>query len=1564
MSFGGVNTFQQYSTDFGLGHNGVRISFSYFDGFPEPSLLNSLASNDLKLVFKSLLKRDETTKEKALNDLVKLVERCSENKKLFESDIFFLCWTQVYPKLLVSESKAIRVSSHLVTSKLVKLLNKKISKFLKDVMPLLLLGSCDPDSSVSKTCGTFINEIFDFNKSKVDVLWSVFQEDILKVADELIVKENKETISDERFVGKEDSHLRFNRLMTSAVQLLNKLVASRSSDLEKNEELLHNILSSEEIWQLLSFKDLHSLRSYEAALVLQKTLCKDGYLRKRRDVLKVCTKRLLESLSQVNSKNILKVSHLTGPVLDNLRALDCLRKDGKIWTYDKSAKKRLLHFISIASKNAHPGFFDSLYKLYEETSSHKLLDEQSEWLPLWRGSNASFIDKPYLGRFGPELLGELWTNYRKFISSSAISGAKKVAQEDALAVLRSGKRLSELPSLKLALVDFLDSELLETEIKKALVENGKEARVLLDNLALLLCEGQGNETALHSIAGVMLDMMSTNQDGFGTKEQNILETYAYFIKENVSFLSNEITRFVFEVPTWLDNETYESLSLFIADYSQSLIAQNDSDFVKVMEDFLIAATSIDIPKKLIIRTLNLLSKEISKRVLSSTEIQGFVQNYTDTYCYNDEGELFKGCLVNERNIVQLYERSSKNGHADSFVNHLSDLNQTTLKYLMAESSFLSHQLFDRNSEATNRIYGLIKPLLANNDAITRNLSSAIVSYAKTRPRGAANGSLLEIAEELVTLAGQDIHVLLPSNLEREFSEAVSFVDHRLALVSSLKLNTHLLDLSQDELDLSKVEQLIKYGIFLDTLVRRLSAGLDDELCIFLTMICELAEDFNCLSEIPQEEFSNIRHGLLSEKWSAFSFEDAIDVACSNDSNGEAPHSLLSQLVADSPLTAVTYYRLRIFHKILQNKIDSTSQTTFARKYPVIEKFVTSTIRVKEKSQHRYLVAGIILSASETFSNTDLFAKLRNVLASECIGVKEGELLHKTYKNIILLSNLLGSRESVESPSPIATQRLNMMLSSLSQWLESDLAYEPEFSKIRLALLILCAHLVRMAFVMEVPNTSLSELSIKLLNDSLAMCLLDDTQHLHELRLYSLLLHEELLKGNRDYSTGMDSEEMLSGLIELSLVDFAGEKNNQVSSVFYRTLYRVLANYPAKQTVRFYPEFLSSFLSSEKCHNINRARMLFGELRRLTVERQKDAFLEFEFEKQKNRKATPDGQADEAIGDEPVVNDKLQLPPQLIDKLCADIPEDYLENENKCAFLKYLWYWDLAFCFFSDASYDLRQKFIEQLRGRDLVTLLFDFISEQIDMQETKFWSAAGSEAILEYCVQDNDFSPYDEDLYPECKKLLGHSLYNLFLHVGSLTSSWWLNIKDRTLQTKIDKFVSTFISPILIAKELDDVAEKTKKLESNDSALTIKINKVTNEVKASYLIDEQKLELSFKLPTNYPLTNVQVIGVSRVGISEQKWKQWIMSTQRVITGMNGSVVDSLDLFSNNVNLQFSGFEECAICYSILHVVDRKLPTKTCPTCNNKFHGACLYKWFRSSGNNTCPLCRSEIPFRR
>jgi E3 ubiquitin-protein ligase DOA10 len=42
----------------------------------------------------------------------------------------------------------------------------------------------------------------------------------------------------------------------------------------------------------------------------------------------------------------------------------------------------------------------------------------------------------------------------------------------------------------------------------------------------------------------------------------------------------------------------------------------------------------------------------------------------------------------------------------------------------------------------------------------------------------------------------------------------------------------------------------------------------------------------------------------------------------------------------------------------------------------------------------------------------------------------------------------------------------------------------------------------------------------------------------------------------------------------------------------------------------------------------------------------------------------------------------------------------------------------------------------------------------------------------------------------------------------------------------------------------------------------------------------------------------------------------------------------------------------------LHGSSHQLPKLACRTCKKKFHSACLYKWFSTSNNSTCPLCRN------
>jgi hypothetical protein len=141
--------------------------------------------------------------------------------------------------------------------------------------------------------------------------------------------------------------------------------------------------------------------------------------------------------------------------------------------------------------------------------------------------------------------------------------------------------------------------------------------------------------------------------------------------------------------------------------------------------------------------------------------------------------------------------------------------------------------------------------------------------------------------------------------------------------------------------------------------------------------------------------------------------------------------------------------------------------------------------------------------------------------------------------------------------------------------------------------------------------------------------------------------------------------------------------------------------------------------------------------------------------------------------------------------------------------------------------------------------------------------------------------------------------------------------------------------------------------------LSTKIAKTKTEIFVSYEIDDSSLDISLKFPTNYPLKQIEIEAGKVLGVAENKWRSWLLSTTTLLVSQNGTVLDGLKLFQRNVSLHFEGVEECAICYSIIGVLDSTLPSKACKNCKHKFHSACLFKWFKTSHQSTCPLCRQN-----
>ncbi|KAF9124202.1 hypothetical protein BGW39_008391 [Mortierella sp. 14UC] len=321
-------------------------------------------------------------------------------------------------------------------------------------------------------------------------------------------------------------------------------------------------------------------------------------------------------------------------------------------------------------------------------------------------------------------------------------------------------------------------------------------------------------------------------------------------------------------------------------------------------------------------------------------------------------------------------------------------------------------------------------------------------------------------------------------------------------------------------------------------------------------------------------------------------------------------------------------------------------------------------------------------------------------------------------------------------------------------------------------------------------------------------------------------------------------------------------------------------------------------------------------------------------------------------------------------------------------LGYLLAWKLAFAIFENTTYTVKSRLVEQLRTSSTMNEFLPYLFHLLgihsasslvnDSSSANQTASASNDA---QAVQLFDLSRWDITEYqvmgfdlssPEIGFPLfaGHLYYTCLANVPSLVRIWWTECKLRQLSIAVESLTERYFSPLLIVRELNSLAKAQQAPAQGGNAaaaaalsgvtddlneLQIKTSKATSEVTASFQIDEATMEIVIRLPTNFPLRQVEVEGLQRVGVKEARWRAWLLAVAGVIAAQNGSLIDALSLFRRNVGLHFEGVEDCTICYSIVSLQDRSLPNKTCKTCKHRFHASCLYKWFRTWGVIVCEL---------
>ena len=1447
---------KQYEITGDLGYNGFPVSLNYITHLPD---ISTLYNPEVVVIFKSLMKRDPKTKEKALNDLLTV-------SAIDDSTI--IAWLQMYPKLALDNSRSVRLLSHQIQANFLKIVGgKTYSKYLKSSMPIWLMGMFDTDKSVSSIAYKTLLQSFQGDSSKLDKTWSIFEEQIINLIGTIVSIETLETLSDRRYTSESEMVSKYDRALVCGINMLSKLP----------DETIVPILEEESLWDHLSTclkEDNMDLVLFKNLLLLITNLSDENL----QLVYKLVSKKFIKI--KFKSNKISGSIIYSNVIIPFWQAIVRLTEFGinnnlkkNFWDLAGSkSSTRFYEYLKLGPCNLDPTYYSLIIKVFQDLQK-KLnvvdFNSQEEYDYV-----INLLLKQYSTTMGSLKAGALNCALKTLDLFTVESTA--LIDELILQVLRSLATI-RVQRDKTAIVHTLESNLssgtdnvfekLNKTVEKFIIDaNAIESpqksflSVYFDVLKQLGLQSQLDSLATH----VCTDLLDESDELNLEIPFFVIKLYLNHVTEPIT----EVTDLIVQLPAFVEEDFITPVLEVLNIAIEKNLLQNEEELIETVNDFYLKLTMVR-PDKIdyFIQNLGMTIDEkrfpdiyshltdISKEGMSKDQIEMIVKSTKDKdvllnviQSLDDEDAYLKFIeLVVQYNLLPIIIDLDISKLLHIAWNHLN------VEFLTVLREFKDNYLAS--------MIGFIKLGSLNDD---------FYKFIKTGP--------------------------LPiEQFKQRILDAISKIDiFTVAISNPLDLAVYLCNerATSPQLD----DFIPTIGKFLN--------HIDGQVDTLLLLIKEYLADYILLKDDVDEDVVDVLSSIqqkVSKHFESFKFGDLI-----NENNPTFQE--LWQFVEGNDIQA--FYAARIIKRAIEDSLEFESLASF-------ESFdINYTKLVKSPFKFVSMVAGF-----SKFLNSKKLNRIRNYVLSEILAVKKDEQIIADGIKWVSLSLVFFNTEFGTDVYPI--HKLTMVLSLINDWLDSSVAYDNEFIDLRVLISRFLGFIIQNQT--NIPD-NYYELANKVLENNFEIIQLEPNRldlNYYTLKFYILVMDKGVSK--------FDEE-----LIDI-FINFNATCRNQATILVEQTIARVLRESPIEmKIIQSKKDSIFKLFTDSKSVLVQRICTWY--LRQIILLEQQDFVVEYQLSK----------------------NDE---------EMQARIPEELIKIVNhtlghqEYEVFQYMWSWILILSYMEDITLKMKNEYIGQLLQNKELPILFDFVFEYLHVEDERLYIIDSGKP---QDTENNVIPNYDlietgksESSTHELKLLATYLYFKCAQLCGSQVQLWFQEIRDKQFKNIVEKFTVKFISPILVKDIKENVGKEIGKFQQNE--VNIKIG--TNQIKANIPVEEENISMRWSIPANYPLSNVAVEGPLCVGVKENQWKAWLLASQKIISLTNGSIAKSIELFCKNVNLHFSGFEDCAICYSILHQ-DSSLPSKTCTTCSNKFHAACLYKWFKSSGSSTCPLCRSTFNFRR
>lgn len=352
----------------GFGAPGGTGTLSYL---AEPPSFSAVSDPNVVVSLKNLLKKDSTTKTKALEELVLYVQAQPFEKDGGVEDAILDVWSEIYPRTAVDNARRVRELAHTLQFELIKSARRRAERHIPKIVGAWLAGLYDRDRGVARAASDGLSSLIN-TPEKVAAFWRKCQVQILDYAIDAI-RETQDTLSDERSTNKDDAEAKYLRVVAGSLSLVLSLLQRLSDEeIDKLSDKLDDFFAEETVWRAITFSDS----------AVRKTVC---------HLLITCLSRKLAYAETTSAKQAMVTGGLktsqAGSALDYVRALTRLSQAvPDLWTPSPKEKKpalsRLRHFIEKGSQGCPAKFWEHLDELISVLPEAQMtkLETASEFL--------------------------------------------------------------------------------------------------------------------------------------------------------------------------------------------------------------------------------------------------------------------------------------------------------------------------------------------------------------------------------------------------------------------------------------------------------------------------------------------------------------------------------------------------------------------------------------------------------------------------------------------------------------------------------------------------------------------------------------------------------------------------------------------------------------------------------------------------------------------------------------------------------------------------------------------------------------------------------------------------------------------------------------------------------------------------------------------------------------------------------------------------------------------------------------------------------------------------------